>query len=188
MGISIESWRAAIGNYHFKGTVPLKLRYIPHHIFFDRFNTNFLYGRREWAKLVYKTSYYTVQKIRIDSIIATTVIIQMLLICAGIHPNPGPIGNTEHCDITICHANVRSLKSRDKYGILDKYMYIKCNLARKFDIITLSETWLTEAHHSKDFHLNGYQQPFRKDRSVPDGILGYGGVLAWISNTIACKR
>ena len=66
--------------------------------------------------------------------------------------------------------------------------HIKCNLAPKFSIITLSETWLTPSYNSKLFKIVGFQTPFRRDREAINGPIGYGGVLAWVSNNIACKR
>ena len=87
----------------------------------------------------------------------------------------------------MCHANIRSLKHKDlETGLLDRFLHIKCNLAGTFDIITLSETWLASSDSSDEFRLTGYQAPFRRDRDY--GVLGYGGVLAWVSNDIACKR
>ena len=62
---------------------------------------------------------------------------------------------------------------------------IACGLSDKYDIITESETWLNSKCCSTPLQLQGYQTPFRKDRSDDQG---YGGVLAWISDTIAAKR
>ena len=121
-------------------------------------------------------------------VVAFTFVIQMLLLCAGIHPNPGPGLTDDHRDISICHINIRSLKHIDKFGNRDKLLHIKCNLANQFKIITVSETWLTRGDSSNDFVLPGYQKPFRRDREAHIGTEGYGGVLAWVSNAIACKR
>ena len=121
-------------------------------------------------------------------IVNMSFIVQLLLLCSGIHPNPGPWGPDDHRCISICHANIRSLKHTDNYGNLDKLLHIKCNLANKFKIITLSETWLSRGDSSNDFLLPGYQQPFRRDRDPNNGTVGYGGVLAWVCNSIACKR
>ena len=111
----------------------------------------------------------------------------MLLICAGIHPNPGPVSQ-DHRVISICHANIRSLKHVDKLGIYDKLMHIKCNLVKDFKIVTLSETWLTSDDSSNRFMIPGFQKPFRRDRDANTGTVGYGGILAWIHDSIACKR
>ena len=110
------------------------------------------------------------------------------IICSGIHPNPGPANTKDHRDISICHVNIRSLKHIDEFGTRDKLMHIKCELAHKFKIITLSETWLSGSDSSEDYKLPGFQEPFRRDRDPVVGAVGYGGVLAWISDKIACKR
>ena len=112
----------------------------------------------------------------------------MLLICAGIHPHPGPNVTDDHRAITICHSNIRSVKQVDKNGIKEKMMHIKCNLVGKFKIITLSETWLSRNDTNNDFMISGYQGPFRKDREENAGTIGYGGVLAWVKSNIVCKR
>ena len=56
----------------------------------------------------------------------------------------------------------------------------------RFDIITLSETWLSENEKSEKYAIPGYQEVFRKDRD--QGRAHYGGVLAYVSNNISCKR
>ena len=120
--------------------------------------------------------------------IAMALVIEMLLICGGIHPNPGPKQDTQYCDISICHANIRSLKQKDSHGSLSTLSHIKCQLGGKFSIITLSETWLSCSDSSNRFRIQGYQQPFRRDREAVNGPTGYGGVLAWVSDQLACKR
>ena len=123
------------------------------------------------------------------SLVATAFILQciILILCGDIHPNPGP-SEKLHCDISLCHANVRSLKHINNNGINEKVLSIECELANSFDIITISETWLTENDSDNNFLINGYQNPFRRDRQAQNGAIGYGGVLAWVSNNIACKR
>ena len=102
----------------------------------------------------------------------------MLISLSGnVHSNPGP---DIHCDLSICHANIRSIKA------IDRMNHISCELASKYDIITLSETWLSNNDSDQQFMLNDYQVPIRRDRLL--GAQGYGGVLAWVKNTIACKR
>ena len=65
-------------------------------------------------------------------------------------------------------------------------MHIKSELAGHYDIIALSETWLSDTDNINDFLLEGYQVPERRDRSF--GVGGYGGVMVWVSDKIACKR
>ena len=102
----------------------------------------------------------------------------MLLQLAGdVHLNPGPYDHLKS-SFVFCHTNVRSLRKK-----LD---YIKCHLADSFDVITVSESWLTSADKSHNFKLNNFQGPIRKDRSF--GNIGYGGVLLWVRNSIGHKR
>ena len=96
------------------------------------------------------------------------------LLSNDIELNPGP--NSKY--IKVCHTNIQSVKN--------KMLYVSSDLASKYDIITISETWLKPTDSNDIVHFPGYQTVFRKDRIV--GTLGYGGVLAWISNSIASKR
>ena len=83
-------------------------------------------------------------------------------------------------DISVCHVNIRSIKSD-----ADKFRSIKTDLANKFDIITLSETWLDPVDGNDKYKLMGYHPVIRRDRV---GQMG-GGVLAWVSlNLIAHRR
>ena len=97
------------------------------------------------------------------------------MLSGNVHPHPGP-----NHDLTICHTNIRSLKAEDRLT------HIRCDLALHNDIITVSETWLTINDHDDLFKLQGFQAPFRRDRL--EGAQGYGGVLAWVNDSIACKR
>ena len=58
----------------------------------------------------------------------------LLLISGSVHPNPGPSTVTQR-DITLCHINCQSL--------LNKIDLIAVELG-KFDIISISETWLDQ--------------------------------------------
>jgi hypothetical protein len=104
-----------------------------------------------------------------------TVTNTLLLMAGDVHPNPGPNLDT----MNICHSNIRSLRHPDR---LD---HIRCELAQKFDLITISETWLKDCHNSDDYNIAGYQPPFRKDRIDNSG---YGGVLVWAQNELRSKR
>ena len=90
--------------------------------------------------------------------------------------------------IYICHSNIRSLKQTcSTSGNNFKFNDVKFHLDN-FDIITLSETWLTSGNSSDDYLIPGYQRPFRRDRGPDNGPPGYGGVIAWVSDKLACKR
>ena len=157
MGVTIGIWRAAIGLFHARSRT---LRSHRLHLLKQRFFNN--------------------SRLTLFTCLTVTILIHSFLMCSGLHPNPGP--DYGFSDIKLCHANVRSLKSRNSDGIMEKFEYIKNNLS-SFDIITISETWLTTDYDSSLFLLSDFQEPFRKDREA-----GYGGVLAWISSNIACKR
>ena len=96
-----------------------------------------------------------------------------LLICNDVHPNPGPV----NCKptISIVHNNIKSIRNK-----LDP-VYVELN---RFDIITLSETWLKSTIQQDKIHLRGYNEPVRRDR--PDDS-GYGGVAIYVKNNLICK-
>ena len=100
-----------------------------------------------------------------------------VLLSGDVHENPGP---KDWSDLSICHVNIRSLR-----GDSDKLDHISCGLSHKYDIITVSETWLNASCKSSSLLLNDFQAPFRRDRR--DGR-GYGGVLVWASVKVAAKR
>ena len=80
----------------------------------------------------------------------------MLIALSGnVHPNPGPV--SDHGDISICHINIRSLKAPDRMT------HIQCDIAPEFDIITLSETWLSNKNNDENYLLTGFQTPFRHE-------------------------
>ena len=138
------------------------------------------WNKREWSvsMMDYQPQHYpAINNSKLAClIIGTSLIAHTLLLIAGdIHPNPGP---TWH-DISICHANIRSIRCPEKVE------HIACSLCKSYDIISLSETWLHSTSSSQHLSLPNFQDPFRRDR---DNDSGYGGVLAWVSNNIAAKR
>ena len=60
---------------------------------------------------------------------------------------------------------------------------IRHELSKKFNIITISETWLSDTDNLNDFLIDGFQQPFVLNRPTRAG-----GVLCWVRNNIAAKR
>ena len=52
----------------------------------------------------------------------------------------------------------------------------------KYDIITLSETLLSEAVANEQILLPGYNPPIRNDRDV-----AWGGVAIYTKSTVICK-
>jgi hypothetical protein len=181
MCITTEAYRSSIGLFNCCSKKVKKLVF-PRKRFFQNGNHYFSYNLHEWTKTIYfyKTREKQITaKYTCHSIIGITILINLLLLLSNdVHPNPGP--NWNYSDISLCHTNIRSLKAKDRL------LHVNCHLAKKFDVITLSETWLTANDESTDFQLPGYQPVLRRDRGT--GVEGYGGILAWVSNNVACKR
>jgi len=189
MGTSLSAWRAAIGTFVIKSNSK-ESWLTPNQKFYDY--SSFCTRRREWAQQMkyYKASLRKNACINFSFalVVLPWLMECVLLISNDVHPNPGPTMGHTFANISICHSNIRSLKqicydTGEKIKLND----IKCHLT-KYDIITVSETWLTPIDTSDDYELLGYQKPFRRDRTVHSGPVGYGGVLAWVSDRIACKR
>ena len=53
-----------------------------------------------------------------------------------------------------------------------------------FDVIALTETWLSENVSTDEIMFQNYQVPFRKDRITNS----YGGVIVYVKDNIPCKR
>ena len=110
-------------------------------------------------------------------------IIFLLIICGDIESNPGP---NAYEKIKICNLNIRSINAEPKQGFkLSRFSAFKQALAGNYDVITVTESWLNAGHPSENYALPGYNGPFRLDR--PDGT-AYGGVAAWVVDTLATKR
>ena len=112
-----------------------------------------------------------VSKSMINNLVINFVLIMLLLACGDIHPLPGP-----DQQISIVHNNIRSLQK--------KAIYVEAEL-KNFDIITLSETWLYSNFPEDKIVINGFQKPYRQDRSDNSG---WGGVAIYVKNNIYSKR
>ena len=180
MGISLEGYRAAIGTFHCcirdEGSFFIPCAFSKCNDY-DIFNV----GKRNWSKHNHNFVMHAEQLklcLLLKSYIGLPLAISLLLVLANdIELNPGP--QIDGCNLSICHANVRSLKAKDRL------LHIQSDLASVFDIITLSETWLSGDDISENFMLRNFQHPYRRDR---DNDHGYGGLLCWVSNKIASKR
>ena len=95
----------------------------------------------------------------------TTILLYLMTACPEINPHPGPNNVIRP---TICHANIYSLKHGTRFES------ICTQLAGKFDVITLSETWLQPHDSSDKFKIPGYTGPYRLDRPTPGGGWGTG--------------
>ncbi len=155
MGISIEAYRAAIGSFF--GSIK-EDRHVKKHY------TN---ACLNWSRFL------------LHSVITLSHLLCVLILLSGdVHTNPGPVNHLH--DVSLCHANIRSLKANDNMS------HVRTDLGDKYDVIVLTETWLSEADNSDNFKLAGYQGPIRKDREF--GPLGYGGIVMWVRDTLAYKR
>ena len=178
MSVSITAYRAAIGLFcncvRDKGVFKIP----KHH--FSKFSFDDIKAKAS-VNLIQRNVRMHERKRRADNIlcqsaIALSIVIQVITLMANdIHLNPGP---GTYNRLSICHTNIQSVRN--------KMVNINADLASKFDIITLSETWLKQFDDNRSLQLQGYQLVHRKDRST--GTEGYGGVLAWVANSIICKR
>ena len=119
--------------------------------------------------------------------------LSILLIRSGdIHVNPGPAGHDNSMNssssslssfinidyskyLTIIHHNVQSLFPK----IDEIYAEFK-----EIDILSFSETWLSDNVHSDDLHLTDFHSPERKDRVSNR----YGGVIVYVKSNINYTR
>ena len=88
-----------------------------------------------------------------------------LLFCSGdVHPNPGPLTPTSP-------------------SIFPKLEVIHTELF-DFDILTFSETWLSDSIDTDDLLLESFNKPERKDRPGDK----HGGVMLYVKEGIYYKR
>ena len=109
-----------------------------------------------------------------SSFFHSTIKRMLLLISGNVHPNPGPSPSS---DFHVVHINCRSLTKEKKILIETE--------SNKFDVITLSETWLKDKHTDQEMNIDGFHTIIRKDR--PNNI-GWGGVGIYVKNKHYCKR
>ncbi len=106
-------------------------------------------------------------------IILVFIVIMLLVLLSGdIELNPGPVRLKS---LTVCHVNIRGLSDA-------KMRAIKTTLCKKFDIITLSETFLNP-DSTTNLNLSGYHTILRKDRPTFGG-----GIAIFIRENIVFKR
>ena len=111
--------------------------------------------------------------VEIGSLLIIIVVSLLLLILANdIEENPGPPTPYVAKEMTVVHLNACSI--RNKIDIISTE-------TSKFDIVTVSETWLRETVESKDILLPGFSPPFRLDRN------GHGGVAIYTKANMICK-
>ena len=169
MGVSLETYRARIGLFH------------PSASSSSEFKPNVFISKSSACALQ-----FTVKDI-MALCYMLTLVNTLLVICGDIELNPGPgdIPNSDHTRyFSFCHANMRSIKRCP-----EKLDHIKAELSGTYDVITISETWLSpedklDQHGNPMYALDGYHPPVRRDRIGRQG----GGVLAWVSENLTFKR
>ena len=77
-------------------------------------------------------------------------------------------------DLCIIHLNARSIKN--KIDLIEAE-------ANQFDIITVSETWLSQIDMNTSVHLTNFHPPIRRDRPNDP----HGGVAIYVKNNLFCK-
>ena len=115
----------------------------------------------------------------------------LLLLSGDVEINPGPI-SIDHlndtsdsssdilsqaltCHLSIFHMNIQS--------IVPKMELIKAE-ADTYDILIFTESWLKHSTPDTPIRIDNYVGPFRADRPDRQG----GGVVAYVRETIACRR
>ncbi len=104
-----------------------------------------------------------------------TIIFLIQMLAMDIETNPGPnnrheTDNNMYRDLNICHLNIQSMKRNE-----EKLKHIELQLGGSFDVITVSETWLSNDDLDSNYSLNRYHSIYRRDRGIGRG----GGVAAW---------
>ena len=131
-----------------------------------------LYNRVKMVKCCQSISF-----VILPMLILSTLLITMLLFMSGLELNPGPVANDFKLKyLTACHVNIRGLSQ-------SKLNAIKTSLCNAYDVITLSETFLSTKTHNTELSLPGFQEIIRRDRTRFGG-----GVAVYIRNGLSFKR
>ena len=128
----------------------------------------------------------------------------LLIISGSVHVNPGPVvdnsymssycssldSNTSthgYCTnpkdmssdfksyLSLIHLNIQSI--RPKLDIINAEL-------SDFDVLCFTESWLDVSIKDQDISLEGFNAPFRHDRSDRPG----GGVIVYCKDNLVCKR
>ena len=169
MGVSLDAYRARIGLHHLRvsgNNVLCRYCYI---------------GTSVVQRLLLQYNFLCS-----GMFLLVVYIISILLLLSGdIELNPGPSAVRNRTRyFSYCHANMRSIKRCP-----DKLDHIRAEFIGIYDVITISETWLTpndnlDQYGRPLYKLDGYHDPVRRDRIGRPG----GGVLAWVSQHLTYKR
>ncbi len=98
----------------------------------------------------------------------------MILLCGDISPNPGPCSPSGMSDLSCFLVNARSLKSihRVEQDVITSELNMNCFqnyiYANNFDVVAVTETWLSGDVENHEILPYGYQV-FRRDRGKRGG-------------------
>ena len=115
----------------------------------------------------------------------------LILLAGDIELNPGSYSpdtslssdsSGSHMDVSVFESNF-SVVHYNVQSLLNKIDLLQVELSH-FDVIAMSETWLSQSIDDTDLKLLNYQSPFRKDRQTNN----YGGVIVYVRDNIPCKR
>ena len=101
------------------------------------------------------------------------ILVEIILLANDIAENPGP-ENDEVSGFTIFHLNVRSI--RNKLSDVEHYI-------DECDIACFTETHLDASINTDDILIEGFDIPFRKDRTNHGG-----GVLVYFREGLSVSR
>jgi hypothetical protein len=183
MGVDIVQYRVTIGCFIQSTKVcNLKFPVFPREFLFELDRDEF--NARDFdMKLGYNSirdKFIKLNKHKLRLILSITIWIHtLILLCGDIHLNPGP--NTKSItNLKLCHCNIRSIATD-----LSKLDHIRSSFVPEFNLICLTETWLSDRNPTTNYILNGYQIPFRRDRMDNSG---YGGIMVWAADHINIRR
>ena len=142
--------------------------------------SSYKFSRHVGSVKIYGRGFYSA---RIKSYPNTTSSFQLmrLMVSGDISPNPGPNTSLEEArisetrrkclesNIKIAHLNIRSIKNRNNFLLVKEAL-----MKHKFDILTISETWLDCSTTDAEIWIPGYNI-YRIDRVSKVG----GGVCVY---------
>ena len=113
-----------------------------------------------------------------------------MLASGDVHPNPGPASSDTSSvtsdDSLMQFLNVPNQLSLVHYNVQSLSHKVDCLAAElaSFDVLTFSETWLSDSVNTSDILIHGFQEPIRKDRPGDN----HGGVIAYVKEQINFVR
>ena len=81
--------------------------------------------------------------------------------------------------LNVCHVDVRSLLTRTRKKELEILTEMHA-----IDVLCLTRTWLNEQHNAHLVHKNGFQAPFRFDRTNRRG----GRISVYLRHGLSASR